>query len=80
MLGSTPMGSDFGWSVNPPLILEPILVGIESDVHWGYGVWWILFRMSFYLLQDRHLCLRFVFFFAGKCLGQHQWDPIFVGR
>ena len=31
--GSKPMGSHFG--VGAP-ILEPILVGIESDVHWGY--------------------------------------------
>ena len=27
-----------GFSVNSPPIVEPILVGIESDVHWGYGV------------------------------------------
>ena len=34
--GSKPMGSHF--EVAAPPILEPILVGIESDVHWGYGL------------------------------------------
>ena len=33
----TAMGSHFG--VGAPPILGPILVGIESDVHWGYGLW-----------------------------------------
>ena len=31
----TALGSHFGWSVNSPPILEPTLVGIESDVHRG---------------------------------------------
>ena len=26
------------WLVNSPPMLEPVLVGIESDVHWGYGI------------------------------------------
>ena len=30
------MGSYFG--VGAPPIFEPILVGIESDVHWGYDL------------------------------------------
>ena len=32
------MGSHFGGFGAPP-ILVGILVGIESDVHWGYGIW-----------------------------------------
>ena len=34
--GSKPMGCHFG--VGAPPILEPILVEIESDVHWGYDL------------------------------------------
>ena len=30
------MGSHFG--VGAPPIVEPILVGVESDVHWGYDL------------------------------------------
>ena len=28
----------FHFGIGAPPILEPILVGIESDVHWGYGI------------------------------------------
>ena len=33
----TVLGSYFGWKVNSPPSLEPFLVGVESDVHWGTG-------------------------------------------
>ena len=36
--GSKPFWDPILGRVNLPPILEPILVGIESDVHWGYGV------------------------------------------
>ena len=37
-VSQTVLGSHFGGLVNSPPILEPILVGIESDVHWGYDL------------------------------------------